>query len=144
MRGKPITGVVQEPGLQIRIPQDGEMPIRILDVAQQQIQTPKQRHGIKVGIGKRLHPVARLLEKLGLAPREARGGEGQNRQETGIGCTPLKPTAEQIDLLLNGQEATDLMKERFEIVLAEAARLIHISIGGLQTTTGHDQLIQQR
>ena len=36
------------------------------------------------------------------------------------------------------------MKERFEIVLAEAAWLIHINIGGLQTTTGHDQLIQQR
>ena len=120
------------------------MPIRILDVAQQQIQAAKQRHGIKVGIGKRLQPVAGLLEELRLAPRKPRRGERQNREETGIGCAPLKPSAEQIDLLLNGQEATDLMEERFEILLAEAAGLIAISICGLQTTTGHDQLIQQR
>ena len=77
------------------------MPIRILDVAQQQIQAAKQRHGIKVGIGKRLQPVAGLLEELRLAPREPRCGERQNREETGISCAPLKPAAEKIDLLLN-------------------------------------------
>ena len=60
--------MVQKPGLKIRISQDGEMPIRILDVAQQQIQAAKQRHGIEVGIGKRLQPVAGLLEELRLAP----------------------------------------------------------------------------
>ena len=120
------------------------MPIRILDVAQEQIQAAKQRHGIEVGIGKRLQPVAGLLEELWLAPREPCCGESQNREETGIGCAPLKPAAEQIDLLLNGEEAADLVEERFEILLAEAAGLITISIGGLQTTSGHDQLIQQR
>ena len=136
--------MVQKPGLKIRISQDGEMPIRILDVAQQQIQAAKQRHGIEVGIGKRLQPVAGLLEELRLAPREPRCGERQNREETGIGCAPLKPAAEQIDLLLNGEEAADLMEERFEILLVEAAGLITISIGGLETTSGHNQLIQQR
>ena len=89
---------------------------------------PKQRHGIEVGIGKRLQPLAGLLEELRLAPREACCGERQNREETGIGRTPLKPAAEQIDLLLNGQEAADLMEERFEILLIEAAGLIAISI----------------
>ena len=36
------------------------------------------------------------------------------------------------------------MKERFEILLAEAAGLIVINISGLQAAPGHDKLIQQR
>ena len=43
------------------------MPIRFLNVAQEQIQAAKQRHGIEVGIGKRLQPVAGLLEEFRLA-----------------------------------------------------------------------------
>ena len=108
-----------QPAEQLGILDGTEVQRRLSHVAQEQIQASQQGHRIQIGWSQLAQLIPGLLERLRLTPREAHCREGQNRQtarfERAIGI----PTVEQIDLLLNREEASDLLKERFEIRLVQ-------------------------
>ena len=127
--------MVGEPAQQIRISNQGEMIRGLRHVAQQQIETTEQRHRVQLNRRQPLQLIAGLLDQLRLASRETCRRESQHREESGFARTVGLPSAEQIDLLLNGEETADLLEERFEVGLGHRRALTHRrSAAGRQLT----------
>ena len=83
-------------------------------------------------------PVAGERDPLGFALGESRGRQGDAAEEIGGAGALLGPAVEQIELLLHGEEGTDLLEEGLEILWGEAL------IGrAFQATAALDQLLEQ-